>query len=220
MDSSRRVCAASHGHRERSRGQAAVEFALILPVFMLLLLLAVDFGRLFFTYIQLNNTAREGAAYAAFNPTTSNGTLTTIALREANVQAQRGEGAVTATAECVDSSGTALACSSALGGSGAGNRVTVTVGETFTFLSFDRQRLAGRPASRGICHGGRGRLGGWRWHAARDMHNVAADPELHMAESRSSQPSEPHLRRCGGFDESGQSLSCRWIQLGLRWHEH
>ena len=135
MDSSRRVCAASHGHRERSRGQAAVEFALILPVFMLLLLLAVDFGRLFFTYIQLNNTAREGAAYAAFNPTTSNGTLTTIALREANVQAQRGEGAVTATAECVDSSGTALACSSALGGSGAGNRVTVTVGETFTFLT-------------------------------------------------------------------------------------
>ena len=51
-----------------SRGQAVVEFALILPVFLLLLLIAVDFGRLFFTYIQLNNTAREGAAYAAAQP--------------------------------------------------------------------------------------------------------------------------------------------------------
>ena len=121
--------------RERSRGQAVVEFALIIPVFMLLLLLAVDFGRLFFTYIQLNNTAREGAAYAALNPTTDNSTLTTNALLESNVQAQSGEGAVTATASCVDSFGTSLACSSALGGTGAGNRVTVNVGETFSFFT-------------------------------------------------------------------------------------
>ena len=102
---------------------------------MLLLLLAVDFGRLFFTYIQLNNTAREGAGYAAVNPTTDDTTLTAVALREANVQAQRGESAVAATASCVDSSGTPLACSSALGGGGAGNRVTVNVGETFTFFT-------------------------------------------------------------------------------------
>jgi Flp pilus assembly protein TadG len=121
--------------RTRARGQAVVEFALIIPVFMLLLLAAVDFGRLFFTYIQLNNTAREGAAYAALNPTTDNATLTTAALLESNVQAQSGEGALTATASCVDSSGTALVCSSALGGTGAGNRVTVNVGETFQFFT-------------------------------------------------------------------------------------
>jgi Flp pilus assembly protein TadG len=126
---------ALHRRRERSLGQSLVEFALILPLFMFLLLLAVDFGRFFYTYIELNNMAREGAAYAAANPTTDNATLTTVALRESNVQSQRGEGTVTAAAACIDSSGASLACSSALGGAGAGNRVTVTVGETFTFLT-------------------------------------------------------------------------------------
>jgi Flp pilus assembly protein TadG len=121
--------------RTRSLGQAVVEFALIIPVFMLLLLVAVDFGRVFFTYIQLNNAAREGAAYAALNPTTDNATLTTAALRESNVQAQSGEGLVAATATCVDGSGAGLTCATALGGTGAGNRVIVSVGETFNFFT-------------------------------------------------------------------------------------
>lgn len=111
-------------------GQSMVEFALILPVFLLLLLIAVDFGRLFFTYIQLNNIAREGAAYAAANPTVDNATLTTVAVRESNVQSQRGEGAITATATCAP-----VACSSALGGTGAGNRITVDASETFSFFT-------------------------------------------------------------------------------------
>ena len=135
MDASPREGNQNRGHRSRSRGQAVVEFALIIPVFMLLLLIAVDFGRLFFTYIQLNNTAREGAAYAALNPATDPATLTTAALAESNVQAQSGEGAVTATASCVDSSGTHLDCASAAGGTGAGNRVTVSAGETFNFFT-------------------------------------------------------------------------------------
>ena len=48
----------------RGRGQALTEFALARPV-MLLLLLAVDFGRLFFSYIAVNNAAREATYYAA-----------------------------------------------------------------------------------------------------------------------------------------------------------
>ena len=71
-----------HTDRRRGRrGQGLVEFALIVPVFLFFLLLTVDFGRLLFTYIQLSNTAREAAAYAGFNPTTDDATLTTIALR-------------------------------------------------------------------------------------------------------------------------------------------
>ena len=46
-----------------------VEFALLLPVLMLLLVVAVDFGRLFATYVAVNNAAREGAAYASAHPT-------------------------------------------------------------------------------------------------------------------------------------------------------
>src|SRR3954452_15595214 len=100
----------SPSRASRPRGQAVVEFALIVPIFILLLLIAADFGRFFFTYIQLNNSAREAVAYAAFNPTTDNATLTTVARRESNVQAQRGEGTMAATASCFNSAGTSLAC--------------------------------------------------------------------------------------------------------------
>ncbi len=49
----------------RAQGQALVEFALVVPVMLVLLLLAVDFGRLFFSYIAINNAAREATFYAA-----------------------------------------------------------------------------------------------------------------------------------------------------------
>ena len=55
--------------RRVSRGQAMVEFALILPLLLLLLLLAVDFGRVFFGWIALNNASRIGANEAARFPT-------------------------------------------------------------------------------------------------------------------------------------------------------
>ena len=54
--------------RSRTRGQALVEFAVILPVIALLLLLAIDFGRVFFGWVALNNMARAGANFAALNP--------------------------------------------------------------------------------------------------------------------------------------------------------
>ena len=48
-----------------SRGQGMVEFALVLPLLALLLLLAIDFGRVFFGWVGLQNAARIGANYAA-----------------------------------------------------------------------------------------------------------------------------------------------------------
>ncbi|MHB8440130.1 MAG: TadE family protein [Acidimicrobiales bacterium] len=54
--------------RKRSRGQALVELALMAPVMMALLLGTVDLGRLFYTYIGVNNAAREGAAFGAASP--------------------------------------------------------------------------------------------------------------------------------------------------------
>jgi Flp pilus assembly protein TadG len=50
--------------RKRSRAQAMVEFALVAPIFFLLLFGIIDFGRYVY-YVQiLNNAAREGARYA------------------------------------------------------------------------------------------------------------------------------------------------------------
>jgi hypothetical protein len=57
----------------RTRGQALVEFALILPVLALFLMLALDFGRVFFGWVALNNASRIAANAAAVHPDAWNG---------------------------------------------------------------------------------------------------------------------------------------------------
>jgi PKD repeat protein len=52
----------------KSRGQSLVEFALVLPVFLVCLAAALDLGRVYFANISLNNAAREGAFEAAKHP--------------------------------------------------------------------------------------------------------------------------------------------------------
>ena len=48
----------------RERGQAMVEFALVLPIFLLVLLGVFDFGRAIYAYNDVANAAREGARTA------------------------------------------------------------------------------------------------------------------------------------------------------------
>ncbi len=62
-----------HRRKRVSRGQALVEFALILPILVLLVMLALDFGRVFFGWVGLNNAARIAANAAAANPTAWDG---------------------------------------------------------------------------------------------------------------------------------------------------
>jgi uncharacterized repeat protein (TIGR01451 family) len=52
----------------RSRGQGFVEFALILPFLLLLMLGIVEFGYVFAAYSGLFNAAREGVRYGVTNP--------------------------------------------------------------------------------------------------------------------------------------------------------
>jgi len=61
----------SRRHRSttrRSRGQALVELALILPIFLLLIAGAIDLGRLFYAYVAIANASKEGAIFGAQNP--------------------------------------------------------------------------------------------------------------------------------------------------------
>lgn len=53
-------------HFRNMRAQALIEFALVLPVLVLMLAGIVDLGNGFQTYIALSNGAREGASYAAY----------------------------------------------------------------------------------------------------------------------------------------------------------
>jgi Flp pilus assembly protein TadG len=50
---------------ERRAGQALVEFALVIPVFFLLVLGILDFGRIGLYFVAASDLARSGARYAA-----------------------------------------------------------------------------------------------------------------------------------------------------------
>ncbi len=50
------------------RGQTLVEFALILPLFLFLVVVIFDFGRAVYYYSAIQNAAREGARYGAIHP--------------------------------------------------------------------------------------------------------------------------------------------------------
>lgn len=127
--------------RTRSlRGQSLVELALVLPLFGLVLLMAVDFGRAYFTYIQANNAAREAAYFAATGPNgpTDTAGITTAALQDMDAQSQTGAGSITIPdAVCNDAGGTVMDCADAatVNATGQGNTVTVTVQEPFSFLT-------------------------------------------------------------------------------------
>ncbi len=50
---------------KREGGQSLVEFALVLPIFLLVLFAIVDFGMAFHAWITVTNSAREGARLGA-----------------------------------------------------------------------------------------------------------------------------------------------------------
>lgn len=54
--------------RQDRRGQSLVEFALVLPIILLLVMVALDFGRVYLGYVNLQNMARIAANFAADNP--------------------------------------------------------------------------------------------------------------------------------------------------------
>ncbi len=56
------------GTHPRQKGQSLVEFALVLPLFVLILVGIFDIGRAFFAYIAISNAAREGARVETFWP--------------------------------------------------------------------------------------------------------------------------------------------------------
>ena len=66
------------------RGLAAVEFAIVLPLLITILLGATDFGRFSHSAIAVSNAARSGAAYASMNPwNISTQTAWTTGIRQA-----------------------------------------------------------------------------------------------------------------------------------------
>ena len=51
----------------REEGQSALEFVLVLPVFVAAFLLMVDLGMLMYQYVSVSNAVREGARFGSIN---------------------------------------------------------------------------------------------------------------------------------------------------------
>ena len=54
--------------RGRFKAQSLVEFGLVLPIMVLLIMGTIDLGRLFYVKIALSSAAREGAYYLSYYP--------------------------------------------------------------------------------------------------------------------------------------------------------
>jgi Flp pilus assembly protein TadG len=57
---------------KNTRAQGIVEFALVLPLFIMVVMGIVDFGMGLRAYVMVNNSSREGARYAIICPSTVN----------------------------------------------------------------------------------------------------------------------------------------------------
>jgi len=117
----------------RKRGQAMVEFALVLPIFMLILAGILDFGFALYSRITVINSAREGARADAMIDAASYSTIYTVAGGAATSAAgQAGLTPSSVTTICLQTSVSytspaTIACASAK----AGDSVSVTVHYTY-----------------------------------------------------------------------------------------
>jgi Flp pilus assembly protein TadG len=118
------------------KGQAFVELALVLPVFMMLLVGVVVVGRLAYASIEVSNAARAGAAYAAQTSTTAaDSTNITLAAKQDGSNIISSDLTVTPTYSCSCESNTGTiaslnSCSSAdanLTTCGGTSRIVVVV---------------------------------------------------------------------------------------------
>ena len=118
--------------RPRTRGQAVVELAIILPVLMMLLLAAVDLGRIYYARISVANAARAGAVEASVNPASFSAGQPCSATNRIMCAATRES--ASGTSVLVSPSDVTRTCTPDCGVT-FGRRVTVTVAGHFEVLT-------------------------------------------------------------------------------------
>jgi Flp pilus assembly protein TadG len=92
-------------HRTRDdRGAAAVEFALVLPLLMLIVVGIIQFGRIYSMQIELEGAANAGARYLAVHPTDTAETRNRTRAAANNLALTDAEIAVTAAVPCTATS--------------------------------------------------------------------------------------------------------------------
>ena len=114
--------------RQRSGGQSLVEFALILPIILLIMFGIVDFGLAFDASIGISNAAREGARQGTTVPSTA-----AITARVRTVAGRLNDSRLAVTVTCKTAAGGA--CPGGIAGATAGSSVVVRVGYSYPMIT-------------------------------------------------------------------------------------
>lgn len=126
------------GARRRQSGTALVEFAIVLPLLLLLLFGIVEFGLILYDKAVITNATREAArAGIVYNPTSPN------YLAASTIQSNATSN-VTKNLISLGSNGTPSA-SVPTGCSNTGDALTVTVSYTYTGLALGKALIMGTP---------------------------------------------------------------------------
>lgn len=127
--------------RTRERGAAAVEFALVLPILVVILLGVVDFGLEINSQAIIANAAREGARTASLGGTSAEAITTVKSASASLLNISSSNPTITVTCRLPTNS----TCPSAFDTSRkAGGTVVVTVSYVYTWIS---PALLGLPGS-------------------------------------------------------------------------
>jgi Flp pilus assembly protein TadG len=128
----------SQPHRRslwRESGAALAEFALVLPVLLLLLFGILDFGKAFNYWIDSTHLANEGARWAVVDKNPGSGTLQDYIQDQATTEELRSGGTASVPAA-------ADVCISFPGGTArVGDPVNVSVSSTYNWLPFLSDRI-------------------------------------------------------------------------------
>ncbi len=122
-------------HLLDEHGSSLVELAAVMPVFVLLLLGAIDFGRAYYLSMEIAGAAQSAAVYGTQNPTDTAG-MQSAALLDVPNAANAKVSSATYGCECSDGSSYSPSCAAtpACTSNTLVYRVNVTVTATYTPL--------------------------------------------------------------------------------------
>ncbi len=133
----------------KENGAVAVEFALVLPIFLMLVFGIVEFGRAYNIQVSLSEAARETARYTAIH--SSEAGFSAANAKAVGISAAPSVALAPANIQIAYSSGTACA---------AGQSVVVTINVVTPYLTGLPGLIPGMPANLNISSKGVMRCGG------------------------------------------------------------
>lgn len=111
-------------------GQSLTEFALMLPLLIVVLLGVLEVAHIYQAYVTITNAAREGARYGIEHPTDNTG-IKNHAVQEGSSEIPLNTGNVNNPVCTAIASGTGVACA----GAQNGDKITVTVNFNYQFIT-------------------------------------------------------------------------------------